>query len=350
MSRLLQKIITATGLLRLWRFVMRKRVVILYLHGVMDDEVDSSWSPLRRQYSRQQLRQALRLLSKSYNFVSIDTARKMLAGEVSPMERCMVLTFDDGYLNNWKHAAPILREFGVPTVFYIATGNVEKREPFWVDRLDYAIQAAVKSDTDVVIDGQPVTLQAGSRDELVRTFKKMRDLAKAVDRSDEEMRAEIDSITSRLESKSGAALDDIFEDDDWAGVMTWQDVKNASDDELITIGSHTVDHVRLGEVEDARASDELTQSKSIIESKTGQECQHFCYPNGSFNRRTASLVEAAGYKTAVTVETGINRVGENPMQLRRIHLPDTEDDAQVEYVASGLSDAIAKLRKRFRRT
>ncbi len=347
MSRLLFKLITAFGLLRLWQFAMRKRVVILYLHGVMDDEVASSWSPLRRQYSRQQLRQALRTLSKSYKFVSLDTARQILAGEIAPIERCMVLTFDDGYLNNWKHAAPILQEFGIPTVFYVATGNVEKREPFWVDRLDYAIQAAVKSNTDVVVNGQTVTLRAGSREELIATFKQLRDIAKAGERSDEEMRAEIEAITSRFEAESGAALDDIFETDDWAGVMSWEDVKNAACDELITVGSHTVDHVRLGEVEDTRASNELTQSKAQIESRTGQECEHFCYPNGSFNERTASLVANAGYKTAVTVETGTNKPGENPLLLRRIHLPDTDDEAQIEYVASGLSDAIANLRKRF---
>lgn len=331
--------------MKLWRYAMRKRVIILYLHGVMDQGISSTWVPLRPQYSRKQLDQALSLLSRHYRFISIDTARQIIAGEIAAIDNSMVLTFDDGYLNNWKHAAPILRKYGVPAVFYVATGNIEKREPFWVDRLDYAIQAAVDSDKEIVVNGQTITLKADSRESLTRSFKAMRDLAKTGTRGDEEMRDEIDQLIGCLESESGSSLKDVFEGDDWAGVMSWSDVQAAANDEMISVGSHTVDHVRLGEVRDDRASSELSVSKSVIESKTGVECQHFCYPNGSYNQRTPAIARQLGYRSAVTVEAGLNKVGSDPMTLRRIHLPDTEDELQILYVASGLSDAIDGIQK-----
>jgi peptidoglycan/xylan/chitin deacetylase (PgdA/CDA1 family) len=48
--------------------------------------------------------------------------------------REVVLTFDDGYLDNFVHAAPLLEEFGLPATFFVVAGHVGTERTFWWDR------------------------------------------------------------------------------------------------------------------------------------------------------------------------------------------------------------------------
>src|SRR4051812_40637037 len=102
-----------TGLLWLWRFLHRRHITILMVHGVMDTEQPTSWVPLRPQLSRRTLDDALCRLSRYYRFVSLDDAVAMLVGKLPLQPYSIVLTFDDGYRNNFTHALPILRRHRV---------------------------------------------------------------------------------------------------------------------------------------------------------------------------------------------------------------------------------------------
>lgn len=54
------------------------------------------------------------------------------------ISRTLVITFDDGYLDNYTNAAPILREFGLPATFFIATGFIgTELVPYWDEQLPF---------------------------------------------------------------------------------------------------------------------------------------------------------------------------------------------------------------------
>jgi peptidoglycan/xylan/chitin deacetylase (PgdA/CDA1 family) len=341
---LLLKIFFVLGGFHVWRFFQRNKVVILCLHGVMDEELPASWVPLRSQYSRSSLDSALLLLKKYYQFVSLAEAIAMLNGERKLTPYSMVLTFDDGYLNNKRHALPILKKHGVPSVMYIACSHVEHRKPFWFDRLDYAIQHADMNAVNIQMNGMQIEFESGDVGSLKRSFKKLRDRAKHGDRDDSEMLAELDALSDRLERESGRRLADIFESDDWSCVMTWDHIAELANEPLVEIGSHTVNHIRLGKVQREVVMRELLESKATIENRTSIPCLHFCYPDGSTNSETSNCVAEAGYASAVTTRPGLNSVSCNPYRLNRIHLPESDDAYRVLFVASGLADAIASLR------
>jgi peptidoglycan/xylan/chitin deacetylase (PgdA/CDA1 family) len=344
MRNLVLKLFQWFGVFGIWRSMKRNEIIVLCLHGVMDEGVKTKWTPLRPQYPRATLDTAIRTLKQHYNFVSLDEAVEMLQGK-RPIERnSIVLTFDDGYLNNLVHALPILREHNVPCVMYIAVGNTEERSPFWFDRLDYAIQHADVHEKSFTINGEQVTIDASTRSNLKRTFKQLRNLAKKGHRSDLEMLAELQQLSEDLENQKNVRLSDIFEEDDWSSVMDWKQVVEAAEDPLVTIGSHTVDHIRLGEVDESRAMRELKESKKTLESHGVPECKHFCYPDGNYNQETTNYVANAGYQTAVTTEPGMNPVNTNLMKIKRIHLPESNDPGSILYVASGMADAISSIR------
>ncbi|MGH7967557.1 MAG: polysaccharide deacetylase family protein, partial [Limisphaerales bacterium] len=71
------------------------------------------------------------------------------------------------------------------------------------------------------------------------------------------------------------------------------------------------------ELSASKANEEIVTSRKSLEDRFGLRIQHFCYPYGDWNETVRDLVEAAGYKTACTTNSGVN-VGEtSPLELKR---------------------------------
>src|SRR6185503_7057468 len=104
--------------------------------------------------------------------------------------------------------------------------------------------------------------------------------------------------------------------------ITWEQAREM-DGAGIEIGSHTVTHPILTGVNDERLEAELRESRSRLEARLGRRVELFCYPNGNYDARVKRAAEAAGYRSAVTIETGLNPRGCDLMRLRRVH---TEQD------------------------
>ena len=84
------------------------------------------------------------------------------------------------------------------------------------------------------------------------------------------------------------------------------------------IGSHTVHHARLTEVDDACLQQELCDSKSALENTLGATVTSFAYPYGSWDERCADAVKQAGYTTACTTCTGWALRDNDPYRMRRL--------------------------------
>jgi peptidoglycan/xylan/chitin deacetylase (PgdA/CDA1 family) len=90
------------------------------------------------------------------------------------------------------------------------------------------------------------------------------------------------------------------------------------------IGSHTVNHVRLTNVDDIRLMQELDDSKAMLEEVLGKAVSSFAYPYGVWNGRCEQAVKDAGYAAACTTRTGWALRDNNPYQLRRLTVFNTD--------------------------
>lgn len=84
------------------------------------------------------------------------------------------------------------------------------------------------------------------------------------------------------------------------------------------IGSHTVNHVRLPDIDDARLIQELRVSKATLEDLLGNAVSSFAYPYGAWDERCAATARQAGYSAACTTRTGWALRDEDPYRLRRL--------------------------------
>jgi len=331
------------GFLRLVITSQRNKITILMLHGVIDTTVPSTWVPLRSQLTTEQLSQALKVLSQYYNFISLTEATEMLAGTRPLIPNSLVLTFDDGYRNNLSFALPILRQFKIPATIFLCTANVTEQIPLWFDRLDYAVQSM--NNDGISRHGIPELeeINFSNRDTLVHSFISFLRREKTRYPTDMAMRSAILNLTDRMEQRSGHGLAEIFINDPWSRVLSWDDIRQAKSE--IHFGSHGVNHPQLKLTPPDITKKELTESREIIEFHTGRPCRHFAYPYGSFNKEVILLAKSCQYLSAVTTIYGLNKQGSELLTLRRIAFPHAQSSMGILAAVSGLSSLWLKLNK-----
>ena len=169
------------------------------------------------------------LKNMGFSTINLDLFRRYLADPETPLpENPLMISFDDGYLDNFLNAYPILRDYGMTAAFYIITGMV------------------------------------GEEDRL--TSDHIREMA--------------------------------------ANGMS--------------IGSHTVSHRALGELETEEAAAELSLSRLYLEGLLQRPVNFVAYPKGSYNEFTAKLANESAYNGGFSVEYGTCAHTSNPYALRRI--------------------------------
>jgi peptidoglycan/xylan/chitin deacetylase (PgdA/CDA1 family) len=336
----------ASGLMGLWRRYHRDSVAVLMLHGVMDTQDRPAWTPLRDRVSRRALERYLQTLSRHYRFVSLSEAAEMIAGHRPPRPHSLVLTFDDGYRNNLTHALPVLRRFSAPMALFLPTGKIERRSLFAFDRLDYALQRIQGEEITLQVNGLRHTLRLKPRAALVASFSRLRSLLKDRMGADLEYAPLVNALVAECEQRAGGSLEALKEADDWSALLSWDDVASLAREPDVEIGSHSVDHTRLGLADLDTVRRELRESKAALERRTGKPCRHLAYPNGSWSPAVAQVVREEGYSSALGTEEGLNPVGHEPTAVRRIGVPPEAGSTELLAYVSGLSDALAALKAR----
>lgn len=222
----------------------------------------------------------------------------------------MALTFDDGQLDNYEHARPVLARHNVHATFYLPVRALESGDLIWHDRLGFALRDA---------------LQLESRAELSATLHRVSPAAAlALDHMDAaDLTLEVAAAFKRLDAVTRSALVEQLwqrfvtsEQRAWAGPMSWAQARELAD-EGHEIGSHSVNHLLLTRCSDAELDHEMRDSRRVLEEKTGTGVDSLCYPDGNHDSRTQRAARSAEYANAVTTRSGSNPRDANRFALRR---------------------------------
>jgi peptidoglycan/xylan/chitin deacetylase (PgdA/CDA1 family) len=102
----------------------------------------------------------------------------------------------------------------------------------------------------------------------------------------------------------------------------------------VTFGAHTVRHAALHLEPLEVVEQELRQSRARIEHELGQSCRDFAYPNGYYNRDIERILVRCGFRSAVTTEDELNRLGGDPFHLKRKTLWENHSRGAAGYSAA----------------
>jgi peptidoglycan/xylan/chitin deacetylase (PgdA/CDA1 family) len=232
--------------------------------------------------------------------------------------RCRVLiTFDDGYLDNYEIAYPILRSHGVQGVFFLATSVVGSCQVPWWDHIAYVVKTAR---TRRFTLPYPVDLAVDiDRSGLTESLRTILELYKKPENTDSER-----FIRELAEKANGNELPSTLR-----RFLTWDEAR-----EMIAggmaIGSHTHSHHVLSQLAPDRQLEELSGSRAILKEQLGVEPDVLAYPVGkkaSFTAVTQQMARDAGYRAAFSFYGGTNLPGEvSPYDVNRIGIGDQSWD------------------------
>jgi peptidoglycan/xylan/chitin deacetylase (PgdA/CDA1 family) len=212
----------------------------------------------------------------------------------APSGPCAMITFDDGYRDNYDLAYPILKRYGAPAVFFIPTAIIGSRRLGWWDQIAYLIKNT--SAREVTVGGGRIPVE-GRREEAILTLCRMMKLDDA---------GRTATLVEELSEACGIALpSDAAQDRE---LMTWQQIRELADGGM-AIGSHTHTHRVLARLDRAAQREELACAKEILERETGRPVVSIAYPVGGYAHFTAETMEVArecGYRVGFSYCTGVN--------------------------------------------
>ncbi len=101
--------------------------------------------------------------------------------------------------------------------------------------------------------------------------------------------------------------------------LTWEIAQEMQNSGIIDIECHTMTHVPLSELDSAEdLQHEAVDSKQAIETHLQKEVTSIAYPCGAYNDEVQRIVQEAGYRTAFTVNYGLDYPGDDRYALNRI--------------------------------
>jgi peptidoglycan/xylan/chitin deacetylase (PgdA/CDA1 family) len=257
-------------------------------HRVADDDMD----PFFLSVSPDNFSAQMEFLVSNYHVLSLtDLLARMKENQVTGNE--VVVTFDDGYLDNFINAKPVLEQLNIPATIYMTTGNQGK--PYWWDQLAAIVFTGQieSSEISVHIDGlDRKQLKTANKQMLFNALYRILKPLPAAHRE-----TVLDTIAVQFS--------DVKINEQQRPVTNDELLKYSSP--LIEIGAHTVHHPQLKLLSKDRQLDEIMASKVELEHMISRPVSHFSYPFGTrqdFDRITRRLVMENGFESAVTAAVG----------------------------------------------
>jgi peptidoglycan/xylan/chitin deacetylase (PgdA/CDA1 family) len=254
-------------------------------------------------------------LKRQVSLVTLEEALSFVEGNVKDNVRCcrVLLTFDDGYLDNYDIAYPILRSHGAQGVFFLVTSMVGSCHVPWWDHVAYLVKTARRRRFSLRYPAElAIDLDKSGLNESLRLILK---LYKRPDNSD----------SARFIHELAGET----QGDDVPGTLrrflNWDEAREMIRGGM-AIGSHTHSHHVLSQLEPNRQFEELSESRAILKKELGVEADALAYPVGgkiSFTDQTQNTARDAGYRAAFSFYGGTNLPGKiSPYDVARIGIDD----------------------------
>jgi len=292
------------------------RLVVLAYHRILDvpDEDRFMQDPELVSASVADFERQMRYVQNHCTPLKLaDVIRHLDSGEPLP-RRSVVVTFDDGHVDNYTQAFPVLRKLGMSACIFLSTDYLDTDRMFWFDRAVLLLRSA--PDGEWMVGSTPLRLDssvASRRDAALQLLRAL----KRVPHEDrlQQLRA--------LEDLFGAHVKPA--DLPSRSALTWAQVSEMAA-AGIEFGSHTCSHPILAQLDDDSLRRELVDSKAAITRHLGAPVDIVAYPIGkfgAFNNRVIAASRAAGYRLGLTYESGINHLTDlsdpaSRFELRRL--------------------------------
>jgi peptidoglycan/xylan/chitin deacetylase (PgdA/CDA1 family) len=286
---------------------LKSRIIFGYHRILPEAEANAKMSQDCMWVSPSSFEKQIQWMQRIGRVVSVESMVKDRA--IPAAEPNFAITFDDGWIDNYEHAFPLLKKYNLPAMIFLSTNAIETNEMFWPDEIFYKTDRSVRSrqakkivEYITSLDGIRTSRKRSNIDELLNDFVEWLKLLDAADRKKtildyyEYIRVDPAPIPGQI--------------------LKWDHIREMQKHN-ITFGSHTHSHMITEGAAREEILAELKKSKEIIESRLNTNCRWFCYPNARFNEYDHELLRKAGYDYGVTLHCARLTRDDSPYYLPR---------------------------------
>lgn len=262
---------------------MGSKILILYYHKI--GALEQDWNKLST--PRDLFEKQINYLKNNYNIINMEDI-----GKGNP-DLSVVITFDDGYEDNYINALPVLEKYEVPATLFVSTGKINTDEEMWHDEIVRLILMGGYYPPKFYTYSTPFSFEFNTNSlyQRVELYRVMRYI--------------LPHLSNQYRKK---ILEDLYI---WSAqkrngrkthrILNEEQLQKLSESRYITIGAHTVNHCSLGFMTEEEQYNEIKQSKDRIEQIIGRQITMFSYPfgnQGDYNTQTINILKQLGFTMA----------------------------------------------------
>ncbi|MDR2169678.1 MAG: polysaccharide deacetylase family protein [Planctomycetaceae bacterium] len=301
-----------SGLNFLSRYFRRRRFLSLCYHSVISDDSPPNDARTRIAVTKSQFNEQLKELRKHWRPVSLTQIRNAIQNDIPLPDNAVHVSFDDGFRNNFTLAAPLLAQYEIPATIFVTTNLIGSvNQLFWI--LELYERLIVLPDSEIEINGETYQLpppESPQRTEICINI---------INRVKRTGAKEQDFLLQKLRNKVEIDLTPAWKRELYE-FLDWDEIRLLRK-QGIEIGSHTVSHCILSNLDQTELNHELAESKKCIERELGTECESLAYPFGSaydFSEKVVETAKRLGFRLAFTLQERRNAIKLDAMRLHRI--------------------------------
>jgi peptidoglycan/xylan/chitin deacetylase (PgdA/CDA1 family) len=296
------------------RLLRGRRAMVLLYHRIADEASDPFGLCVTPAHFEEHL-QVIRRLGTPMALE--DVVAGVRDGKVPDNAIC--LTFDDGYLDNYNAAAPLLEKYDIPATIFFTTGPGGRNREWWWDEIERVFfqPGELPERLEVEIGGtrhgwelgpgRPFTAaertlyrgwhlsDAGAPTRRHRVFREVYHLVQPLSQE------ERSRVLDQLLAWGGTDRDQVRQE---RRAMTPEQARALVSRGLVTAAPHTVNHPALPSQDREVKRVEILRSKQVLEEWLDREVQGFAYPYGLYDDDTVAAVREAGLGFACSGDHG----------------------------------------------
>jgi len=260
------------------------------------DEDKSLFDPNVFSCTAELFEQHVKFYNKTFTVISIEQLIAKIEANQTIDKKYAIITFDDGYVDNYEVAFPILKKHETPAAFYIATDYLDEPHIPWWDEIAWLIRHSKVNSIQLKSWNEAVDISSGSIVNKIRSVLRVIKL--------EQDRTMADKIAELTDVCQCSMPDELR---NTPLFINWEQANEMSNNGM-HIGSHTLSHTILSHLPEAAQKDEMVKSKMRIEAKLNKEVTSIAYPVGgrsAFTETTQQLAKVANYKLAFSFIPGV---------------------------------------------
>lgn len=293
-------------------FPIKKNNFLIFLfHGVIKKNLFSVRNYNNKHILEKKFIKILSFLKKNGNALSIDELCNRIRNNIDLPKNTYLITFDDGFENNYSIAAPILKHFKIPAIFYFSSDFVENNSVSWIDKIEYCLEKTSKGTLSLPWSKKKFFFN--NRKKKIQILENIRRHVK------NDFSINITELINSIFFQCNMKVPNkLYSNIDKK--INWKKVNKLNEHHLFTIGGHSHEHLSFGSLTKKQIDFQIIQSFKLFKKNTRLNLKHYSYPEGQkkdFNSYVIKKLRSKKIICCPSALDGINKINTDFFKLKR---------------------------------